>query len=130
MRMSAKEYQQLVGGKAAPSESKMRNVRTVVDGITFDSRAEANRYVELKALMRSGEVRLFVRQPRFLLTPGFEKNGEWFGKTEYVADFLVIYADGRTVIEDVKGRRTRMYIDKRKQFELKYPHLEIVEIQV
>jgi len=81
-------------------------------------------------LMRSGEVHVFVRQPRFLLQEGYQKSGEWIGKLEYVADFLIVYADGRTVIEDVKGRRTRTYIDKRKLFEKRYPHLQIVEVSV
>ncbi|MDB4868270.1 MAG: hypothetical protein JWR03_2603 [Cohnella sp.] len=130
MRISAAEFQQLTGQKPDNKPSKMRNILTVVDGITFSSRAEANRYCELKASMSAGIVHLFVRQPRFLLQEGYEKNGEWFGKLEYVADFLVIYTDGRVEIEDVKGRRTRTYIDKRKLFERRYPHLQIVEVKV
>ncbi|XEC97629.1 DUF1064 domain-containing protein [Paenibacillus tarimensis] len=122
--MTAAEYREMLAKKP----SKMRNIRTMVDGIMFASIAEANRYRELTLLMRTGEVHIFVRQPRFLLQEGYEKNGEWIGKLEYVADFLIVYSDGRTVIEDVKGRRTRTYIDKRKLFEKRYPHLKIVEV--
>jgi hypothetical protein len=130
MRLTEADFARITGQKPDAKPSKMRNIRTVVDGITFDSRAEANRYCELKVLMEKGIVRLFVRQPRFLLQEGYEKNGEWIGKLEYVADFLVVYADGKSEIEDVKGRRTREYINKRKLFERKYPHLRIVEVKV
>jgi Protein of unknown function (DUF1064). len=130
MRLSEEEYRRIIGQEPEKKSSKYRNVRTVVDGITFDSRAEANRYVELKQLMKAGIVLLFVRQPRFLLQEGYEKDGEWFGKLEYVADFLVCYTDGRAEIEDVKGRKTRTYIDKRKIFERIYPHLKIIEVNV
>lgn len=130
MRLSEEEFRQLTGQKPEPKPSKYRNVRTVVDGISFDSRAEANRYCELKNLMKAGIVNLFIRQPRFLLQEGYEKDGEWFGKLEYVADFLVCYHDGRAEIEDVKGKKTRTYIDKRKLFERKYPHLTIIEVTV
>lgn len=130
MRMSEEEFRQLTGQKAEIKPSKMRNVLTRVDGIVFASRAEANRYCELKMLMQTGIVKVFVRQPHFLLQEGYEKDGEWLGKLEYVADFLVCYADGRAEIEDVKGRRTRTYIDKRKLFERKYPQLKIIEVKV
>jgi hypothetical protein len=130
MRLTEADYRQLTGQSPEKKPSKMRNVLTRVDGIMFSSQAEANRYCELKILMQTGVVKVFVRQPHFLLQEGYEKNGEWIGKLEYVADFLVCYADGRVEIEDVKGRRTRAYIDKRKLFERKYEHLKIIEVNV
>ena len=36
---------------------KYRSKRTVIDGITFDSKKEANRYCELKLLEKSGEIK-------------------------------------------------------------------------
>lgn len=126
MNMTIEQYREEINGK---KPSKMKNVLTVVDGITFSSKAEARRYVELKTLMAAGDVHVFVRQPRFLLQGGFEKNGEWINKLEYVADFLVVYADGRTVIEDVKGFITKVYAMKKKLFESKYPNLKIVEVR-
>jgi hypothetical protein len=129
MRLSEEEFRQLTGQVPEKKPSKMRNVLTRVDGILFSSRAEANRYCELKLLMQTGVVKLFVRQPHFLLQEGYEKDGEWFGKLEYVADYLVCYTDGRVEIEDVKGRLTRTYIDKRKLFERKYPQLKIIEVK-
>lgn len=106
----------------------MRNVKTVIDGIKFDSKKEAERYCELKILKRIGEIKDFTLQPCYLLVKAQKKNGVQFNKLEYFADFLVTYPDGHEEIEDVKGRRTQTYIDKRKMFESLYPHLTIKEI--
>ena len=125
-RMTIEEYRALL---ARQKPSKYRNRRTKVDGITFDSKAEANRYVELKTLQAAGQVRWFIRQPRFLLQEGFEKDGQTFSPIEYVADFLVCWRDGSITVEDVKGMRTRGYLDKRKLFERRYPTLRIVEVE-
>lgn len=123
--MTAVEYRELM---KKPKPSKMRNVKTIVDSIKFDSKKEAERYCELKILKRVGEIKDFTLQPRYLLVEAQVKNGQRFRKLEYVADFLVSYPDGHEEIEDVKGKRTQVYINKRKMFEDKYPHLTIKEI--
>lgn len=95
-----------------------RNARkTTIDGITFDSKAEANRYLELKLLARGGKIKDLKTQPKFVLVKGFKYNGEAIRQMSYYADF--IYKDletGNTIIEDVKGYRERTYINKRKVF--------------
>lgn len=45
--------------------SKYNNKKTIVDGITFDSIKESNRYIELKALERIGEIKDLELQPVF-----------------------------------------------------------------
>lgn len=126
MNMSIEEYHKITQEK---KPSKYRNIRTKIDGISFDSQAEARRYVELKTLKVAGEVNGFILQPRFLLQEGFERDGEVVEKTEYVADFLIMWADGRTTIEDVKGVHTDVYKLKVKLFEKRYPKLKIVEVR-
>ena len=125
-RMTVEEYRAYLDGK---KRSKYRNEKTRVDGIKFDSQAEANRYCELKALQQAGVIEWFILQPRFLLQEGFQKGDITFGKIEYVADFLICWADGSITVEDVKGMRTRTYQDKRKLFERRYPTLQIVEVE-
>ena len=125
-RMTVEEYRAMLAGK---KRSKYRNEKTRVDGITFDSKAEAQRYGELKVLQTAGEVQWFIRQPRFLLQEGFEKDGITFGKIEYIADFLICWADGSITVEDVKGMRTREYRMKRQMFEKRYPTLRLVEVE-
>lgn len=125
-RMTVAEYKALLARQKA---SKYRNERTKVDGITFDSKAEADRYCELKLLQHAGEVQWFIRQPRFLLQEGFVKDGVEHKPIDYVADFLICWNDGQISVEDVKGVKTRTYLDKRKLFEKRYPTLKIVEVQ-
>lgn len=91
------------------SVSKYRNVRTVVDGITFQSKKEAKRWQELKLLWASTEILFLERQPRFKL----EVCGQLVAT--YVADFR--YFDvkpERWIVEDCKGMRTREYLLKKK----------------
>lgn len=103
--------------------------KTVVDGITFDSRAEATRYTELKLLERAGEITSLVLQPEFELIPGYTKNGKKVRSVKYRADFMYKDRNGQIVIEDVKGVRTKEFALKKKIFEWKYPDLTITEVK-
>lgn len=97
--------------------SKYRAKKTVVDGIEFDSRREANRYCELKLLEKAKEIRNLELQPRFLLQDKFkDKQGNTHRKIEYVADFMYVDKQGRNVVEDVKGVLTDVYKIKKKMF--------------
>jgi len=101
--------------------SKYHSTKTVVDGIKFDSRKEANRYCELKYLERMGVIKNLELQPKFLLLEGFVKNGKRYRPTYYIADFR--YYDmqrDKIVIEDVKGVKTEIYKLKKKWFESIY----------
>ncbi len=88
--------------------------KTELDGITFDSKKEANRYAELKLLERSGAIHNLQRQVRYELIPAQKKDGKTVERAcHYIADF--VYEDnGKTVVEDVKGYRTKEYVLKRK----------------
>lgn len=107
--------------------TKYRAKKTEVDGIKFDSKKEAKRYIVLKELESKGEIEKLVLQPRFLLQEGFRKNGKAYRKIEYVADFMY-EQDGKLIIEDVKGIKTDVYKLKQKLFEKKYQDLTIKEI--
>ena len=94
--------------------SKYHNKKTTVGGISFDSRAEANRYCELMLLLERGEIRNLKLQPEFTLTEAFiTPTGIREKRMCYRADFSY-EQDGRTVVEDVKGVRTEAYKIKRK----------------
>lgn len=88
--------------------------KTELDGITFDSRKEAQRYAELRLLERSGAIHNLRRQVRYELIPAQKKGGKTIERAcHYIADF-VYEEDGKTVVEDVKGYRTKEYVLKRK----------------
>lgn len=100
---------------------------TVVDGIRFASKLEAQCYASLKILQGSGAIQHIERQPSFILQEGFKKNGETFRPIRYVADFRVLWADGRLEIIDCKGMSTPVYRLKRALFERRYPESSISE---
>lgn len=88
--------------------------KTELDGITFDSKKEANRYAELRLLERSGAIHNLQRQVRYELIPAQKKDGKTVERAcHYIADF-VYEENGKTVVEDVKGYRTKEYVLKRK----------------
>lgn len=92
-----------------------------VDGITFDSKFESERYASLKLLEKAGAIHDLKLQPRYLLQEGFTYNGHKERKIEYVADFEY-FRDGRRIVEDCKSKATKtpIYRLKRKLFLFKY----------
>lgn len=95
---------------------KYGNRKTVVDGITFDSKLEARRYSELKLLERAGEITDLQLQVKYTLIPSQKLNGKVVERAvTYTADFVyVLKSSGETVVEDTKGMKTDKYILKRK----------------
>lgn len=111
-------------------KSKFRNQKTEVDGIIFDSKAEARYYQTLKAYEKIGMVNGLKLQPAFELQPAYtKKNGEKIKAIVYKADFEYYDQNGNRVIVDVKGYKTEVYRMKKKIFEYKYPDLEITEVK-
>ena len=107
--------------------TKYRAKKTEIDGIKFDSKKEAKRYIALRELEKKGNIEKLMLQPRFLLQEGFRKNGKAYRKIEYVANFMY-KQDGKLIIEDVKGIKTDVYKLKQKLFEKRYQDLTIKEI--
>lgn len=95
---------------------KYANEPTVVDGITFDSRAEANRWVELGKRLEAGEIADLQRQVRYELIPACDRPmGGRERPAYYLADFVyLVIRTGRRVVEDVKGATTPEFRLKRK----------------
>ena len=98
--------------------SKYNAQKTTVDGITYDSRKEAQRAQELRLLLRAGEISELQEQVNFELIPA---QRDAAGKVIeraciYRADFVYHDKTGRYVVEDVKSPATRTpeYIIKRK----------------
>lgn len=93
--------------------SKYNAVKTVIDGIKFDSKKEGRRYSALKLLQQSGYISELSLQPKFDLIVNGVKIGF------YKADFKYM-EDGKEVIEDVKGMLTPVYKLKRKMIKAIY----------
>lgn len=104
---------------------KYHNKKVIVNGIDFPSKKEAKRYQELLLLERAGAISDLKRQVEYVLIPA-QREPDTYGvrgglikgkviehKCSYVADF-VYTENGKTVVEDTKGFRTKDYILKRK----------------
>lgn len=114
--------------------NKYLNKKTTIDGITFDSKKEAQYYLYLKAKQEAGEISNLQLQVSYELIPAVWKEETVHLKTKdkvykkqvqraitYRADF--VYTDNSTnneVVVDVKGLRTKEYKLKAKMmFALK-----------
>jgi hypothetical protein len=107
---------------ARPKQSKYRNKKIVVDGMTFDSTKEGRVYGQLKLMQASGEILGFARQ----VTYRIEFRGQLICK--YVADF-VVNRNGILEVWDVKSDYTRklpVYKLKKKLMKI-INGIEIVE---
>jgi hypothetical protein len=93
--------------------NKYGNVKIEIDGIIFHSKGEANRYLELKHLMRGGVISRLELQPKFTIAI----NG--YKICDYIADFSYI-ENGDRIVEDFKGHRTDVYKLKKKLVKALY----------
>ncbi len=91
---------------------KYRNVPTLRDGILFDSKAEADRWSDLKLLEMAGEISDLKRQVLYK----FYVNGMLI--CGYRCDFRYRDREGKWVVEDVKSVETRRSRTYRIKFKL------------
>ncbi len=108
--------------RAGVRRSKYNNVKTVIDGYTFDSKKEAAYYVQLKLRQQAGEIRDLKRQVQFdLVVRGHHV-------CAYRADFVYVdCATDKTVVADSKGYRTSTYALKAKLMQACYG-IEVQEV--
>ena len=101
----------------AQNRNKYNARKTTVCGHTFDSKREAEVYLELLAQKQAGKIVRIGFQPSYTLLAAFKDNqGNRQKAITYTADFFVAYADGRNEVIEVKGVRTRDYLLRKKMF--------------
>lgn len=128
--MTPKDYSAMRRGRArqARTRQKYGAKKVVVGGLTFDSKAEAARWQELRLLERAGEISDLERQVRIDLEgrdgPLKSPKGR---QLYYLADFRYRDADGRIVVEDAKGYPTPEY--KLKRAVLSAQGVDVIEIK-
>ena len=84
---------------------------TQIDGLVFDSKREAARYIDLKLLQQAGKISGLTCQVPFVLAPGCRLHGDKRSRPpiRYKADFVYsALPSGVVVVEDVKGMDTPM----------------------
>ena len=80
--------------------NKYRNIKTLYNGITYDSKLEASVARDLDLLLSASEIVVFERQCRLDIIV----NGRMIGF--YIADFGVSHNDGSFEIIEAKGKWT------------------------
>lgn len=104
-------FAKATGQKPPAKPAKYRNKKVVVDGLTFDSRKEAHRWVQLRQMQDNGRITDLQRQVTFQLAPSVLLHGEFRRKRAltYTADFTYTDEGGNLVIEDAKGLQTKEF---------------------
>lgn len=94
--------------------SKYHSRKIKRDGKTFDSVKEYKRFCELSLLQKAGAITDLQTQVKFELIPSQRIDGKVVERPcAYVADFDYL-ENGKRVVEDTKGFKTKDYIIKRK----------------
>ncbi|MGG3528941.1 DUF1064 domain-containing protein [Bacillus pseudomycoides] len=108
--------------KRKKKTGRINSRKTVVLGIEFDSKTEAEYYLFLKSNPEVVEIKL---QPQYMLLEGFyittrdgkrKKRRDW----KFTADFLVTYKDGTQEVIDVKSYANDRFPYMKKMFEYRY----------
>ena len=108
-RITLEQYKSL--SKPRKKRHKYGAKKTIVDGIKFDSAAEAKRYTSLKSMEKSGMISKLVLQPKFSFCVDGQK------MFDLIADFQYETENGSIITEDVKGYPTPIARLKRKLVE-------------
>ena len=124
-----------------PAKNKYHAKKVVFDGITFDSKKEGLYYLRLKEMEKSGKISNLRLQVKYELLPAIWKEYTKHLKTKdkveqkciqravyYIADFVCTdNVTGKEVVIDVKGRKTKEYILKKKMM-MALNGIEVIEI--
>lgn len=110
-------------GTTAPKKKHKYGAQpTMVDGIRFASKKEAERWLVLQAEEKLGEIRNLRRQIRYGLAVV-----HWSGQIVFIGEYIPDFEYERKVdrlwiriVEDVKGFRTQQYRWKKRHFEAQY----------
>lgn len=100
-------------------ESKYHNQKTKVMGREFDSRHEAERYMQLRSMEQNGIISDLRCQVPYELVRSQRVCGKMIRASYYIADF-VYNRDGEVVVEDAKGVKTAVYQLKKKLMAVNY----------
>lgn len=122
--MSVEQYRREILKQADKPKAAKRNKfnaqKIELDGMTFDSKKEHKRYIELKAMQQRGEIFSLEHHTKFELAPKTKLEGEKRAKPalRYFADFTYYNITGEYIVEDVKSAATRKLASYRNKKHL------------
>lgn len=122
--MSIDQYRREILKQSDKTKTAKRNKfnahKVELDGMTFDSKKEHKRYIELKAMQQRGEIFGLEHHTKFELAPKVKIEGEKRAKPalRYFADFTYYIITGEYIVEDVKSAATRKLASYRNKKHL------------
>lgn len=122
--MSIDQYRREILKQSDKTKTAKRNKfnaqKIELDGMTFDSKKEHKRYIELKAMQQRGEIFGLEHHTKFELAPKTKLEGEKRAKPalRYFADFTYYNITGEYIVEDVKSAATRKLASYRNKKHL------------
>ena len=122
--MSVEQYRSEILKQADKPKAAKRNKfnaqKIELDGMTFDSKKEHKRYIELKAMQQREEIFGLEHHTKFELAPKTKLEGEKRAKPalRYFADFTYYNTQGEYIVEDVKSAATRKLASYRNKKHL------------
>lgn len=106
---------------------KYHNKKVTFDGFEFDSKKEMYRYIRLKSMQEEGLISDLRMQVPYEIIPAVYEEEKVQLKTKvktvtkcvqraayYLADFVYKDKDGKEIVLDTKGFRTKEYLLKKK----------------
>lgn len=111
--------------KGETKKTKFHAYKVTINNIVFDSLNESRFYLKILEEKKNGLIKSFELQKPFLIVPPYEKNGKKIRKAEYLADFVITYKNGQTLVIDIKGVETDLFKIKKKFIEYLYPEITI-----
>lgn len=108
---------------------KYNNVKIVVDGITYDSKAEYKCINDLKLKEREGYISNLQIKPKYILLESFKDNqGNTIRQIAYTPEAYYIQ-NGQEIVLEVKSEPTKTdaYTIRKKLFLKRYPHIKFIE---
>lgn len=107
------------------SQTRKGKLNRTHDGILFDSILEMKYYRDVVCVgLKDGSIKDCQLQVKYELQPKFTYQDANIRAINYVADFVITYADDSVVVIDTKGLADSTAKLKKKMFHYKYPDVD------
>lgn len=95
------------------------------ENVIYDSELEMKYFRDVINIgLKDGSIIDCKRQVKYELQPSFKYQGKTVLAINYVADFVVTYADNSVIVWDAKGLADATAKLKKKLFHFKYPNVD------
>jgi len=114
--------------------TKFHSRKTTIDGIHFASKLEAERYIQLKMMLKTDPPMIsdLKLQPEFQIFRGYvdPETGQKVKSRYYVADFQYVdNVEHKVIVEDTKGVETDVFRLKWDFVRSEYPQFEFRKLK-